>query len=162
MKRILILGGVISLLLSQNLSAGNILKGGLRIKPSDGEFAEKWLLAFEKNYSLASLMSIGYEIQGAYHKIDDSFSEIMGNVFLKGKVKLPTLGFGPFIGGGIGLISNLSFNGETDWNIHTGFELGGGLELGVGGVGVLGEIMAIKSFKTGSKFSYYILAGIKF
>lgn len=109
-------------------------KGGIMLRPDgDIDFKHKWRLSFGSDYMKWDQIGAGFEIHVAYSSedIDDeTFYYIPLNVFVNVKYKTATEGIRAFGGGGIGMLSQLNFNGDSEWFKRAGIHAMGGAEFG--------------------------------
>ena len=91
-----------------------ILKAGFVLNKGDEEFYS-WILIHESSYYFKDLISIGYETQFSYYKMNSNNnnsekgnSTYPLNIFFNSKVKILKKGiFRPYAGAGFGLLTNI-------------------------------------------------------
>lgn len=120
-------------------------------------------MAFGSDYAVnfEETAYVGFELQTSVFRqdvlgADRTATLIPANGFVNVKYKSPNLGFRPYGGGGLGLVSTFVFlSGANDWNNDLGFHLLGGVELGALNV----ELQLQRTFESGSDTSYAVYAG---
>lgn len=172
-KKIILLAVAIMLFTLQgSLKAGDaFLKGGLILRPDgDVDLKYKWRISFGSDYMQWDQLGIGFEIQMSYSSTDvqvgplkETIHTIPLNIFINVKYKTATESVRPFGGGGLGMLSAISFDGGSNWDKQFGIHLLGGVELGsLEGSAFVAELQLIKPLSGNNKdTSVAIFGGIK-
>jgi hypothetical protein len=120
------------------IAGDTFVKGGVIFHPRDVGFEGRWRAAFGSDYpvNFSETVYAGFEVQTSVYRQDITASGPTGtfvplNGFANVKYKSGSLGARPFLGGGIGLVSQLGFvSTDTDWTSDVGYHLLGGVEVG--------------------------------
>ena len=146
-----------------NATAGDaFFRGGIIFHPRTTDLADRWYVSFGSDYAvnLGETAYFGFELQTAVYRDPISAGVtatiVPANGFINAKYKAPTFTARPYIGGGIGLVSDFVFaEGTNDWNRNSAFHFMGGIELGRASA----ELQIQRNFESGSEVMYSILFG---
>ncbi len=171
-KRNCLLFFVLILLSSSAFSSSeSSLKAGILLNKGNEEIFS-WLLIHGTDYFIHDTISIGYETQFSYYKIDpiNSSSILQSNayslnVFFNSKVKIFQKGiFRPYGIFGLGLLTNINYHpGENTFEKFPAFHIGSGINIGKsGGAGLQIELRLMRSNQEGSKIKFLLVCGIEY
>ncbi len=149
------------------LAGDAFLKLGWIFHPDRGSFSNAWLVSVGSDWGVHPQAFVGLEFQGAYYT--DSFMDFVdvktvpANVFLNFKWKSESEGLRPFVGGGMGMVSNYVRitsveEDEAEWTKDAGIQFMGGLEFNQRWVI---EVLGQKAFDDVRKWNWMFLGGIR-
>jgi len=159
--------GLFFMLQGYSKAGDAFLKGGLFLRPDgDVDLKYKWRISFGSDYMQWDQLGIGFEIQMSYSSTDilgETIHTIPLNIFINIKYKTATESVRPFGGGGLGMISAMSFDGGSSWDKEFGMHLLGGVELGsLEGSAFVAELQLIKPLSGDNKDTIVaVFGGIK-
>jgi len=150
---------------------GTILKAGFVVNKGD-EKSYSWVIIHETDYFIRNIISIGYETQFSYYKVQSTF---MGkeynnnafplNVFFNSKLKIVRKGIvRPYVGAGFGLLTNIvNYPQEFTIEKYNAYHLMGGVNVGkVSSAAFQVEFRLLKSSKEDSSTKFLIVCGIRY
>jgi hypothetical protein len=119
-------------------ASDTFFKGGVILHPRDVGFEGRWRVAFGSDYAVnfSETLFAGFEVQTSVYRQDvtpagPTATVIPLNAFGNVKYKSGSLGARPFLGGGLGLLSDITFvRSDTEWPNDFGYHILGGVELG--------------------------------
>ena len=146
------------------------LKGGFILNKGE-ESTYSWMIIHEAAYYIGGRVSIGYETQMSFYKVDFDYqggtvsSNVFPiNLFFNAKVRVIKNGIiRPYIGGGIGVLSNIirspdKFIIENYGATH----LIAGVSVGKKKAALMVEFRLLNSSNENSAVKYAIVAGISY
>ena len=144
-------------------SGDAFLRAGIIFQPRDIGFEGRWRVAFGSDYAVnfSETLYAGFEVQTSVFRQDvlgrDFTATLVPmNGFANVKYKGGSIGFRPYGGGGVGILSTIVFvSGGNDWSNEVGFHILGGVEAGSFSI----ELEIQRAFESGFATQYSIYAG---
>jgi hypothetical protein len=146
------------------------IKGGFYLSKGE-EHSASWLLIHEKGYYIGGLVSIGYETQFSYFKVDfDYAGETLTsnvfpvNIFFNAKILLIKRGLiRPYLGGGVGIQSTIIQHPERFiMENYGGAHAIAGLSIGKGVASFLIELRFRTTRRPEGLNRFAVVAGISY